>query len=180
MSYFLHKGLCEYGYIDESMQLFKRRFDKMLHPTTNQTLWEEWWLEGSGRTGKMNYSKSRSDAQTESAFPPALFAEYLLGIEPVKPGMSEIIVRHTQTDVNDIQAQIPTPQGIFSINKKSNGKESLIKLGIPEGVIVKLDIQSYYNASKKTIKLNGKRMITKHDSGSFYEISEGEHQLEIK
>ena len=68
MSYFLHKGLCEYGYTDESFELFRRRFDKMLAPTTNQTLWEEWWVDSTGRSGR-RMPKSRSDAQTESAFP---------------------------------------------------------------------------------------------------------------
>ena len=73
MSYFLHKGLCEYGYVEESFELLRSRFDKMLKPEHNGTLWEEWWIKGTGRSGKFNSTKTRSDAQTESAFPPALF-----------------------------------------------------------------------------------------------------------
>ncbi|MCK5467081.1 MAG: alpha-L-rhamnosidase N-terminal domain-containing protein, partial [Cyclobacteriaceae bacterium] len=86
MSYFLHKGLCAYGYVDKSFRIFRERFDKMLQPDTNGTLWEEWWLDAIGRTGKLQKGRTRSDAQTESVFPPALFAKYLLGINPTQPG----------------------------------------------------------------------------------------------
>ena len=30
LSYFLHKGLCDFGYVNESFDLFKLRFDKMV------------------------------------------------------------------------------------------------------------------------------------------------------
>ncbi|MEM9261343.1 MAG: trehalase family glycosidase, partial [Bacteroidota bacterium] len=76
MSYFLHKGLCEAGYAEASFGMFRQRFDRMLAPGTNQTLWEEWWVSGPGRTSEFQRNMYRSDAQTESAFPPALFAEY--------------------------------------------------------------------------------------------------------
>ncbi len=31
MSYFLHKGLCVFGYVNDSFELFKLRSDKILH-----------------------------------------------------------------------------------------------------------------------------------------------------
>ncbi|NRB64189.1 MAG: family 78 glycoside hydrolase catalytic domain, partial [Saprospiraceae bacterium] len=88
MSYFLHKGLCEYDQIDASFSLFNKRFDKMLQPQYNGTLWEEWWLDATGRSGRLT-PKPRSDAHTESAFPPALIGNYLLGIEPTQPGWTK-------------------------------------------------------------------------------------------
>jgi len=91
MSYFLHKGLCNFGFIDESFELFRSRFDKMLQPEYNGTLWEEWWLDGTGRSGKFQGERTRSDARTESAFAPALFAEFLLGVKVTKPGMKEAL-----------------------------------------------------------------------------------------
>ena len=87
MSYFLHAGLCEAGAVDASWELAWNRFEHMLEPQSNGTLWEEWWLGGSGRSGVFRPVPSgRSDAQTESAFFPGLFARYVLGIEPTEPG----------------------------------------------------------------------------------------------
>ena len=52
MSYFLHKGIAEYGYEEASLKMLHERFNKMLSSNSNGTLWEEWWLDGTGRTGR--------------------------------------------------------------------------------------------------------------------------------
>ena len=44
---------------------------KTFNTTTNGTLWEEWWRNGTGRTGEFQ-KRTRSDAQTESVFPPTV------------------------------------------------------------------------------------------------------------
>ena len=106
MSYFLHKGLCNYGYINESMEMFRNRFDKMLNSNTNGTLWEEWWLDGTGRSGKFQGGRTRSDAQTESAFSPDLFAEFVLGLKVVKPGMKEIEISRTKKTIKQLEGII--------------------------------------------------------------------------
>ena len=63
----------------------------MLKNDTNGTLWEEWWRNGTGRTGEF-VERTRSDAQTESVFPPILITEYVFGLQTTKPGMTEVII----------------------------------------------------------------------------------------
>tara|TARA_B100001093_G_scaffold109462_1_gene101738 strand:- start:653 stop:1108 length:456 start_codon:yes stop_codon:yes gene_type:complete len=87
MSYFLHKGIAYFGGVDASFDLLRKRFDHVLAPKHNGTLWEEWWMDGTGRSGKFDSRQTRSDAQNESEFIPALFAEFLLGINPLIPEM---------------------------------------------------------------------------------------------
>ena len=139
MSYFLHKGLCEHGYVDESLAMFRRRFDKMLAEDLNGTLYEEWWVDSTGRSGRI-VPKSRSDAQTESAFPPALFAEYLLGVQPTKPGMKEVEIARPQTALQNIQGVIPSPEGDllveWRLETKGRGK---LRLKVPGGMQVRLE-----------------------------------------
>ena len=155
MSYFLHKGLCEYGYLDESFELFRRRFDKMLAPNTNHTLWEEWWLDGTGRSGVLQ-KKSRSDAQTESAFPTALFAEYLVGITPMEPGLSQVHLAKTSTQLKHIAAQIPSPWGILSISwDLNNASNRELQLDIPKGMELTLDVQSLDLKDGDEFHMNG-------------------------
>jgi hypothetical protein len=134
MSYFLHAGLCEAGRTEESLALLHTRFAHMLEPGTNGTLWEEWWLDGTGRSGTyIPFPAGRSDAQTESAFPPALFARYLLGIEPVEPGMRKVLI-HPVPDGLNCEGAVPTPHGLLHV--KWNGSE--VRVSAPQEVDVQL------------------------------------------
>ena len=155
MSYFFHKGLANYGYEEASLQLLNERFNKMLSPTTNGTLWEEWWRNGTGRTGKFQ-ERTRSDAQTESVFPPALFSEYILGIEVTKPGMKEFIISKPNTSLKEIKGTIPTPNGLFKIEWDFTSEEKL-NIEIPKGMKVKLNVKSL--KTNNEIKLNGEKVI---------------------
>lgn len=171
MSYFLHRGLADYGYEEASLKLLNERFGKMLNTNTNKTLWEEWWLDGTGRTGKFQ-ERTRSDAQTESAFPPALFAKYLLGIEVTKPGMKEIIISKPNTTLKQVSGKIPTPNGIISVKWLFHSKMEL-SLEIPENIKVKIDIFSLKNDLNQVI-LNGEPI----ESNSHYTIIEkGTHRI---
>jgi alpha-L-rhamnosidase len=177
MSYFLHKGLCEYGFVDESFELFRRRFDKMLDENTNQTLWEEWWLDGTGRTGKFQGGRTRSDAQTESAFPPALFAEYLIGIQITKPGMKEILIKKTQASLKNIESIIPTPEGDLHVKWNFSGGE--LELVIPAEMVVKLDLESLDISDTTGVKLDGKVLDSKSVSQQFVSLLKGKHKIEF-
>lgn len=170
MSYFLHKGLADYGYEEASLNMMKARFEKMLAPNTNGTLWEEWWRHGTGRTGKFQ-ERTRSDAQTESVFPPALFAQYILGVEVTKPGMEEMIISIPNTSLKNISGEIPTPNGIISIAWKLDSKQ--LTLDIPNNTTVKIDVSSLKN-DVNPIKLNGELM---NSSVEFLILEKGIHRI---
>ncbi|MEM7367873.1 MAG: family 78 glycoside hydrolase catalytic domain [Bacteroidota bacterium] len=178
MSYFLHKGLCAYGYVDESFDLFRKRFDKMLADNTNGTLWEEWWLDGTGRTGK-RVPKSRSDAQTESAFPPALFGEYLLGIQPTLPGWEEAEILYHPSSIRQIESNIPTPQGDLLLSwlfKKNNSGELLLE--VPKDMRIKIDLAQLEALSKKDVQHNGQK-IDLTSSESMLSVQAGVHRIQF-
>lgn len=169
MSYFLHKGLADYGYEEASLNLLQNRFNKMLAPTTNGTLWEEWWRNGTGRTGKFQ-KRTRSDAQTESVFPPALFAEYILGITVTKPGMKEISISKPITSLTKIEGEIPSPLGLISLKWSLNSTKEL-KVSIPKGMEAKIDLKSFKSKDKNEITLNGKKI---HEI-NFIKLNSGEY-----
>lgn len=175
MSYFLHKGLSDYGYVDESFSLFRRRFDMMLDESTNQTLWEEWWLDGSGRTGKFMGGRTRSDAQTESAFPPALFAEYLLGLKVTQPGMREIEISCPDSEIKNINADVPTPLGNLNIEwnfDKNNGGELLVD--VQEEMELKVNLDSFKAKKIASFILDGKTIETQN---STVILKNGKHSI---
>jgi len=178
MSYFLHKGLCNYGFIDESLQMFRSRFDKMLQPEKNGTLWEEWWLDGTGRSGKLQKGRTRSDAQTESAFPPALFAEYLLGIQPTQPGMKEVVITKTNSKIKSIKGSVPTPQGILEISWNISENKGFLNINIPD-ISVKLDLASMKIYTENRIKLNGERLDSNAAREKYMELTKGNYEIEF-
>lgn len=155
MSYFLHVGLSENGYVTESLDLFKRRFSKMLAPETNQTLWEEWWRDGSGRTGKFIGGRTRSDAQTESAFPPQLFVRYIMGLQLTKPGAKEITIQLDKKNSKSFEAILPTVRGIIEL-KYTKGKRDVYQIKAPKNTIFTIDTSKLSATEKQNLKLNGK------------------------
>ena len=156
MSFYLHAGLCEAGFADESWKLLWSRFQHMLTPESSGTLWEEWWLDGTGRCGKFEKNKiGRSDAQTESAFPPALFTRYILGIEPTKPGLSEVVLRYYQSSrLHRREGAIPTPSGLLKVAWDISSAEFKITLQIPPDINVILDLASLGMPSQDSILVN--------------------------
>jgi hypothetical protein len=180
MSYFLHKGLCNYGYVEESFGMFRERFDRMLMPDTNGTLWEEWWLDGTGRNGTMQKGRTRSDAQTESAFPPALFAEYILGISPIKPGMKKIELRRSNSGLRQVEGTIPSPEGKLFVrwNLDEDGSCEL-DVEVPGGMQVELDLASLDVTDMKQIFINGRPLIPDTDRTSGYLLSGGMHEVKF-
>lgn len=164
MSYFLHKGIANYGYIDESFSLMRKRFDKMFSAQHNGTLWEEWWLHGTGRSGTfIDNGRTRSDAQTESAFAPALFAEFLLGVKPITPAMQTMLIAKRKHSIADMQGSIATPYGMLKIQwLDSNVKNRALHLEVPKGVTIKLD--------RHSLGFNGKQ---------YQQINSGTHHIDF-
>lgn len=170
MSYFLHFGLAENGYAEESLKLFNKRFSKMLAPNTNGTLWEEWWRDGSGRTGKFIGGRTRSDAQTESAFPPDLFVKYILGIKVTKPGMKEITISKPKYILENSKATLPSPQGIINIHWFH---EKSLNIDIPSGIEIKIDLKSFN--SPETVLINKKKTNTKNEQ--YINLNSGKQEV---
>ncbi|MBX2874028.1 MAG: family 78 glycoside hydrolase catalytic domain [Saprospiraceae bacterium] len=179
MSYFLHKGLCNYGYIDESLALFRRRFDKMLDPSTNQTLFEEWWLDRTGRSGQVR-PHSRSDAQTESCFPPALFGEFLLGVRPMAPGMTKVEVHYPNTQLHSLQGKVPSPHGTLTVHWESTStQERQLSLEVPSGMELLVNLGSFPLERLKRMRINGRPLSRKERKKDALTLAAGDYRLQF-
>ncbi|UCF36210.1 MAG: hypothetical protein JSU96_15495, partial [Acidobacteriota bacterium] len=177
MSYFLHQGLCRSGYVRQSLALFKARFGKMLQPNLNQTLWEEWWLDGTGRSGRFTGGRTRSDAQTESAFPPALFGEFLLGVQPVKPGLREVLLSRPDSGVDEVEGALPSPSGVLSVHWKLAGEKPGLDLGVPADMTVKLDLKSLGMGTEAILFIDDQAVDLASITTGFVSLGEGDHRI---
>jgi hypothetical protein len=180
MSYYLHTGLCRYGYVEESLNLLQSRFSHMLQGGSNGTLWEEWWLDATGRSGVLTKGRTRSDAQTESAFPPALFAEFILGIRPTRPGLEEVIVFHPKSGLTKAEGEIPSPLGNllvrWALEKEGGGN---LNIEVPEGMRVNLDLASLGLLKERGVSVNGRRLDRAQETAPYLELRNGKHAVEF-
>lgn len=178
MSYFLHAGLCTAGELDASLNMLWRRFRHMLEPGYNGTLWEEWWLDGSGRRGEFKYIQGRSDAQTESAFPPALFFRYVLGIEPVAAGMREVVLHYEASEIlNERKGKMPTPRGQLAVAWQVSREKYVINLAIPVNTVMKVNITSLGDVLLDHIINNG--VVLSDPVSGYLRLETGEYTIEI-
>ncbi len=182
MSHFLHAGLCEAGCAGHSWDLLRARFAHMLSQPSNGTLWEEWWLDGTGRNGTLRPIVSgRSDAQTESAFFPGLFARYILGIEPTQPGLRDVVLRYYPASrLLRRRGTVPTPSGILGVAWEITPSAFEICLQVPTNTTVRVDLASLNVTSPAKILLDDKPVPTQPLRDGFLHISEGDHTVRAK
>jgi len=178
MSYYLHAGLCRYGYVEASLIMLQQRFSHMLDNDSNGTLWEEWWLDGTGRSGELVKGRTRSDAQTESAFPPALFAEFILGIRPTRPRLDEVIVFNPNSGLKKVEGEIPSPHGNLALRwaLKEDGGGALY-LEIPAGMKVRLDLESLGSSNRMAISVNGRSLTSPANGHRYSVLDQGKYQV---
>ena len=151
----------------------------MLASGTNQTLWEEWWLDAMGRSGKLQKGRTRSDAQTESAFPPALFAEFLVGVEPKTPGLKEVFISYKKTSLSHIHAIIPSPVGNLEVEWNVSEKKGSLDLHIPVGMIVHLDVESLRVKGNREITVNGKSVLVNKVTKQYLALKVGKQVVDF-
>jgi hypothetical protein len=175
-SYLFHLGLCRYGHVEESLAELRRRFTHMLEPGTHQTLWEEWWLDGTGRSGAFVGGRTRSDAQTESAFAPALLGEYVLGLEPVAPGCRKVRLRWRESGIGEVSGVMPSPLGPLSVHWRPASRE--LRLRVPPGMEVQLDRASLPGAPHRRLQVDGRR-IAPDPSQPFLTLRDGVHHVQF-
>jgi hypothetical protein len=180
MSYALHVGLCRYGYVEDSLRVFRQRFDHMLSPDTNKTLWEEWWLDGTGRSGKLRKGKTRSDAQTESAFPPALFGEYLLGVRPTAPGFKEVELFRSPSGLSHVAGTVPSPLGPLSVKwGRSESGGNQLEVIVPHAMRVRLNAFSLALQPGSTVVVDGRKLEIPLKPTSWIDLFQGHHVIQF-
>ena len=181
MSYYLHAGLCEAGGMDKSLDLLQSRFAHMLVPQYNGTLWEEWWLDATGRNGRFAPRPSgRSDAQTESVFFPGLFTRYILGVEPTEPGLREVVLRYY--DSNRLlrrRGAIPTPFGLLKVDWDITPAEYRILLHTPPAITVRVDLASLGSPPQDRISIDDKTPSIDQTEDGCLVVPPGNHAVRI-
>jgi hypothetical protein len=123
----------------------------------------------------------RSDAQTESAFFPGLFARYILGIDPTEPGLREVVLRYYDSGrLRRRSGAMPTPRGLLEVDWLIRPAEFQIGLGVPPATTVRLDLASLGLPTLDRITIDGKVPSGEQLSDGLLAISPGNHRIRIQ
>jgi hypothetical protein len=170
--YWIADGLFRAGFGREALDLLERRFRHMLDAGFG-TLWEEWSLTASSATGEWQPS-ARATAQAEAAFPPYTFMRWLLGVEPIAPGWSEILIHPPPTGQAGASGTIPLPHGLMTLKWAS---ESALTITVPAGPRVALALSG---SRWKEVVVDGAAALPTGNTRGRVALSPGFHEVLLR
>jgi hypothetical protein len=150
----------------------------MLEDEEINTLWEypNIHVKDYGVRAAMadNWWKGRSwsTAQAENAFPAASLSRWVLGLEPVKPGMVEMALSCLSSPYENFEGKLPTPRGQIEMEKRGLA----VELTLPPGITAVISLAEQRRLAAKAVRIDGRD----HPLGqSPIRISSGAHRLEL-
>lgn len=173
--YWTFRALCQNGRVDDALAMLESRFAHQL-TAGNGTLWEEWNLDRTYRNGRPEKT-SRADAQGECGIFPMALTRWVAGIEPVAPGMHEIVVRRPVGSLKDIRTVLPSPLGDLHVAWSAGDRGDELAAKIPRSMTVKLDLTSVFGSAERTLRLDGVPIAASELRGDWYLIPESAHRL---
>ena len=176
--HYVAEALFTSGHGNEALSLLKNRYGNM-KKDGSQTLWEEWSLTVSKRTGRFEPNNKRANAQGENTFPAYSLTRWVLGIEPVKPGMAEVILSCNLCGLTEVKGAMPTPKGIFHVAWENGKKGISLEVEVPDGMFVKVDLNSEDLTEKKMVSLDGQNFVINKLTGGTIEVPAGKHILKF-
>ncbi len=177
-NYWLMEAIAGQGRVKESIALLKRRYQHMLNDKELDTLWEfpKLHVQDKGRRVSMAdnswVGRSWSTAQAENAYPAASLSRWVLGLTPLKPGMTELALTSLSSPYKKFSGTLPTPLGLITLSKKD--KE--LSLQLPEGVTARINLAEQSRLLGRSIYIDD----IQHALGEVdIVITSGTHQLRL-
>lgn len=163
------------GQGQQAISMLKDRYRHMQQEGT-ETLWEEWGLTVSKKSGVFTPNGSRSVAQGENTFIAYSLTKWVLGIQLVKPGMAKVKLSCNLCGNNEIKGSMPTPKGEIKVAWKKLSNGISLDVVVPEG------IKAYVNIKDMNLKKNAISMdkIVQASLGTELHIPEGRHIINFQ
>jgi hypothetical protein len=107
-----------------------------------------------------------------------LFAEYLLGIRPTQPGLSEVTLLRSPSGLRQIEGAIPSPEGILAVRWNLDpGGGGELNVTVPGAMHLKLDLASLTLESGREVTVNGRRLGRRSAEIPYLELNQGSHHV---
>ncbi|MCL2639774.1 MAG: hypothetical protein FWD53_02920, partial [Phycisphaerales bacterium] len=116
------------GRMDLAIKLTKDRWGKRMVDRGATSVYEEWTINGSRRSGQFE-PFMRTQSHAWSACPAEFLIRNLMGLEITAPGCEKIRLSPTKLDF-DYEAAFPTPKGPVRVICKQGKVETQIPAGV--------------------------------------------------
>ena len=176
--HFIAEALFVSGHGKEAVSLLKSRYGSM-KKDGSPTLWEEWSMSVTHRSGRFEPINRRAYAQGENAFPAYSLMRWVLGVQPVKPGLSEVVLSCNLCGLSEVEGAVPTPRGTIQMAWKKGKKAISLEVQVPEGLELKVDLTSEDLRGKKMVAMDGQNFVINELSSGTIEVPAGRHNLKF-
>lgn len=155
-NYWVAEALCMHGYGTEAINLLKQRYSHMVYDDEIGTLWEYANIHAQnigtrGSNGNDRWEpRSWSAMQAENTFPASILSQYVLGLRPVAPGCSEVLIGVMDMPYNRYSGALPVPGGELTVSRNAN----LIELSVPQGTSVILRLKELHSMKVQSLVIN--------------------------
>ena len=110
------------------------------------------------------------------AAPANIITRYLLGVRPLEPGYTKILIAPELGTLKWMQGKVPTPRGPVRVAWQSN--PASLDLDIPAGATARVLLPSPV-ATGKSVSINGKAFLPKVETGAtiLYPLASGHYRI---
>jgi hypothetical protein len=172
--HYLAESLFMTGNGGEALSMLREHYHHM-RAEGAETLWEEWGLTVSKRSGKFEPENSRCNIQAEHTFLGYSLTRWLLGIVPTMPGMAEVEISYHSANLPEIKGSMPSPRGTISIAWKEIKNGISLEVDIPAGIRAHVNMNSLH-LKKNMVSIDGGDSRSVENNP---EIPVGRHILEF-
>lgn len=131
MEKYVLEALSKMGKITEAQKRIKDRYSEMIEEQDfSTTLWEYW----NNTIGSKNHAWSGG--------PLIIMSKYFAGVQPLKPGYSEILIKPNFGNLNKLSANVNTVKGTINIKAEKTENNLTLEINVPEKTLVAIEKMS--------------------------------------
>lgn len=179
MEYYILEAMIKIGNIEDVENRIKTRYEDMVSDTEySSTLWEYW----DKTVGSKNHPWSGG--------PLIIMSKYFAGIEPLKPGYEEILIKPRSCSLKEINGVTNTKQGVVSVYIKKEENKLNINIDVPTKTLIaieKVTDSPLITINNKKIYVDGKiknrlgiKVDSEDDKYLYVYVNKGEYKIESK
>jgi len=116
------------------------------------------------------------------AAPANVLPRKVLGVEPLEPGYSKILIRPHPGDLAWAEGRVPTPRGPVAVRFEKNKKTFTLKVGIPPKTTAAISIptsnaRSVTESGNPVGNVKGVKFLRMENGAASYEVEPGTYQF---
>ncbi|MEX0685466.1 MAG: alpha-L-rhamnosidase C-terminal domain-containing protein [Balneolales bacterium] len=125
---------------------------------------------------RIKYSHKLSRVQAENTFPAHSLSRWMLGIQPVSPGMQVVKISHN--GFSDVEGSMPSPLGTLFVSWKGRDEDLTLEITVPQGMEVLFD-KTREGQNIRAVTINDRKPVMLQETEEYWIIQPGQYSIGI-